>query len=149
MRLTVDGRSIETRGLRLLPEVDEGTRTATVIVELARADSLALQVGQVARLFVQRHVPSEGVWLPSAALTESTRGLWSAFVVEPDGDGVGRARLARVEVLHVDGERAFARGTLRAGDLVVAGGAHRLVAGQLVASSPVPDAHTTALIAVD
>jgi hypothetical protein len=37
-----------------------------------------------------------------------------------------------VEILFTDGDQSLVRGTLQAGDRVIASGSHRLVAGQTV-----------------
>ena len=76
-----------------------------------------------------------GAWLPIAALSESQRGLWSAFVVEPAEGGAQVVRRAELEVLHVETDRAFVRGTLEPGAAVVVSGAHRLTPGQAVSTS--------------
>ena len=74
-------------------------------------------------------------WTPSTALVKGVRGLWSCYVVEPgpaNEVGVARVEARDVEVLHVDERRAFVRGALAPGDLVVSSGAHRIVPAQRV-----------------
>ena len=77
-----------------------------------------------------------GYWLPARVLTESSRGLWSAYVAKPLAAPRGEAthRIARrlLEVTHQEADRVFVRGALRDGDAVVAEGIQRLVPGQLV-----------------
>jgi hypothetical protein len=68
---------------------------------------------------------------PLTALTRETRGLWSAYIVEGEGE---EAKVARhfVEVVHVENDRAWIRGTLDGDVEVVADGTHRIVPGQPV-----------------
>ena len=69
-------------------------------------------------------------------MTREVRGLWSVFVVvgSPNDQKVSR-RI--VELLHVERDRVFVRGTLDVGDLVIANGTHRVVVGQKVRSKDV------------
>jgi hypothetical protein len=70
-----------------------------------------------------------------AALQRHTKGLWTLLIAEPssrDGQAEVRASARIVEVLHIEGERAFVRGTLHDGELYIAAGPHRLAAGQLL-----------------
>ena len=79
-----------------------------------------------------------GTWLPLSALTESSRGLWAAYVAvelpaQENTDGATHRLLRRdVEIVHTDSERVFVRGTLADGDAVVREGLQRLVPGQRV-----------------
>ena len=41
-------------------------------------------------------------------------------------------RIASAEILHVESDRAFVRGSFEAGDLMINTGAHRVVVGQAV-----------------
>jgi hypothetical protein len=90
-------------------------------------------------LELEETVETDGFWLPSTALTQAERGLWSAFVGEEErsSDGspqTGLFRVARrdLEVLHTESDRVLVRGTLHAGEPVITGGTHRVVPGQVV-----------------
>ncbi|MEM9380352.1 MAG: biotin/lipoyl-binding protein [Planctomycetota bacterium] len=135
MRLTVRGNPVTTRGLRPLPTVEAGTRTVPMVFELD-GDTLSPDVrpGDVVTATIPTVREQRGAWLPLSALTESTRGLWSAYAVQPTTEGPATHRTVRVEleVLHVEGDRAYVRGTFEDRDLVVSSGAHRLVPGQAV-----------------
>jgi len=141
----VNGRLVDAVLDVVLDSVAPDTRTVTAILvvpELA-GDSPPVRSGALARLSLPRNVESQGFWLPLGALAESHRGLWSAYVV---AGGNGQAEVVerrQVEVLHVDSDRAFVRGTLNDGETVVASGLHRLVPGLevQVAVSPERRAH--------
>ncbi|MGD1906774.1 MAG: efflux RND transporter periplasmic adaptor subunit [Leptolyngbyaceae cyanobacterium] len=117
----------------ILPEVDSDTRTQIVVFRLT-STATAISPGQTVRAELIETVPTDGIWLPTAALTQGIRGLWNAYVVtEPDPDQPGHTVQAQaVEILHQEGDRVLVRGTLQPGDRVVASGTHRLVPGQQV-----------------
>jgi len=137
--LLVDGYSVQATVHSLAPEVDRATRTRNVIFKLkaAQPDSLETSVlpGQVFRFAAEQRVEKSGYWVPTTALTRSTRGLWSVYVVESTEErDTGEGLIARrdVELLDTVDERSFVRGTLRPGDQVVTSGTHRVVVGQRV-----------------
>lgn len=124
----------------MLETVETDTRTVTALFRFDERPS-GVRDGELARVAVATRTPARGFWLPITALTESRRGLWSAYVVEED-DGsltVGRREL---EVIHAESDRAFVRGTLRDGERVVATGLHRLVPGQRIRLGSEPAAPT-------
>ena len=97
-------------------------------------DPQAARSGALARITLEREVAGEGFWVPITALAESHRGLWSTYALAPEPDAEERFRIDRrqVEVLHTDARRAFVRGAVQQGDVLVATGLQRLVPGQLV-----------------
>lgn len=111
--------------LQLRPDIDAETRTQTAIFNID-ADA-APTFGRTARLMIEVFVETSGVWVPIDALKEGDGGLWTILVVDDD-----RVRTAAIEVLHVDQERAYVRGSFEQGALLVDAGAHRVVAGQSV-----------------
>lgn len=112
----------------LLPEIDSTTRTVTALFSLP-AD--VAPAGATVELAVERDVPASGFWLPLTALSEAQRGLWAVYALTPGADGTVTERRL-VEVLHTERDRVFVRGTLRAGEQVVATGTQRIVPGQVV-----------------
>ncbi len=113
-----------------LPEVDEASQTVTIVLELA--DEPGLTMGATARLLANEQQTEQGYWLPSTALIAGDRGLWSLYVVTPDKSNNYRAARRDVEVLYTEGEKAFVRGLVEAGDRIVTSGTHRVVANQIV-----------------
>lgn len=132
--ITVEGAKYEGRVARVLPNVDPGTHTQTVILDLPESASQAVADGQVVRLQLKTRVDEQGMWVPTTALEKSSRGLWSCYVIEESEHGSEAFRIARryVELLHSDGARAYVRGTIVPGERIVSGGTHRNVPGQLV-----------------
>lgn len=119
----------------ILPEIDAQTRTQTVVLALESAAASQANSGQTVRLNLQETISTEGQWLPTEALTQGIRGLWTCYVLVPDNTGQEERYTVQpqsVEILYQEGERALVRGTLKPDDVVVASGPHRLVPGQLV-----------------
>lgn len=145
--LEVNGVTYKGVVKAVIPEVDRSTRTVTVI--LAMPNGPEVPSGEMVQLRLVETFDSEGYWLPTTALTEGMRGLWTVFVLnstqETEEDGIFEVTRRDVEVLHTESSRVFVRGTLQNGDLVVNAGTHRLVPGQLVklARNPNP---TVALV---
>lgn len=127
--LALDGQSFEATVSALVGDVDARTRTVTVIVALP--PELEAADGQVVDLVHRRRVVDSGFWVPTTALTEGLKGLWTVYAVEPDGEA-GTVRREAVEVLHAEAERAFVRGTLEDADQIISDGLHRVVPGQRV-----------------
>ena len=101
-----------------------------VLFDLDAPVELAFQ--QIVTLSVETPIQERGSWLPLAALKEGRKGLWSVLIVA-SRDGQTTVQAETVEVLHMDGEQAFVRGTLPADAKVVSTGGHRVVSGQPVA----------------
>ena len=78
---------------------------------------------------------SSGYWVPVAALNRSGRGIWSVMVIVPFEDaeqGLGTVQNKIVQVQQIDDQRVLVIGPIAPGELVVAEGRHRIVAGQTV-----------------
>ena len=114
----------------LLETVAADTRTVTAVFRF-EDPPLGVRDGELARVAVATKTAARGFWLPITALTESRRGLWSAYAVSEAGGGP-RVERRELEVLHAESDRVFVRGTLQDGEAVVATGLHRLVPGQRV-----------------
>jgi hypothetical protein len=140
VELRIQDARVTGRVLAVLPERHSETRTVAVRIALDATDAL-LRDGDLVELTWSQPVEAAGFWLPRAALTEGSRGLWAAYVAVPESRSE-RAdhRLDRrpVETLYQTGERVYVRGALRAGEIVVQDGVHRLVPGQLVQLAPPP-----------
>ncbi len=121
----------------VLPELNMTTRTRTVVFALESQAAQSVVPGEVVRVEIAETVNASGYWLPTAALSRGSRGLWSVLVVANDaGTPTEVAKRRDVEVLHTQEERVLVRGTLQPGDRVIAGGTHRVVEGQAVRGRP-------------
>lgn len=117
--------------LSLRPDVDPITRTATAVFSIP--PQIQALDGEPVTLEMQETVTQSGGWLPIAALVEGNRGLWNVLRLEPDGENL-RTVSEVVEILQVNDDLAFVRGTLQSGTPVVASGTHRISPGALVSA---------------
>jgi len=130
--LAVRDRHVPATVRAILPVRGNGTRTVDVVLTL-HTQFDGIRRGDLATLTLMRSEEEAGFWLPLSALTESSRGLWAVYVAEPldeverAGSATHHLRRRELELLHEDGPRVYARGTLRDGDLFVVEGLQRLI----------------------
>lgn len=129
MALTAGDYHLDAKLISIRPDLSMATRTVPALLELQDADGLAF--GDMVELVVTRDIPADGAWVPLAALSEAQNGLWS-LLTTVESEAALIARREAVEILHVEGERAFVRGSFLDGDQVIVGGDNRLVAGQRI-----------------
>ena len=121
--------SVQATLLSLRPDVDPVTRTATAVFSLP--ENIAALDGEPVTLELAQAVYMEGGWLPIAALMEGQRGIWTVLQIV-GREGEQHAIREAVEVLEIQGDMAYVRGTIIHGSLIVAHGTHRVTPGALV-----------------
>lgn len=129
--VTIGGASYVGVVSAVLPVRNRTSRSVDAIIALD-VDDQSIRQGDLAQLDIGAEINEGGYWLPLTALTESTRGLWAAYVAEPGANGVAEIRRRDLEILHQETDRVFVRGTLRPGDRVVSTGVQRLAPGLIV-----------------
>ncbi|MCK7614112.1 efflux RND transporter periplasmic adaptor subunit [Roseibium sediminicola] len=130
--IEIGGQPFKARFAGLRPDLQTRTRTIEALFELEAPPALP-GFGQLAELSVEEHVASPGYWVPAASLKEGPRGLWTLLtLVDAPDDGTHLVVREAVEVLHMNADRAFVRGTITRDTQIVAEGVHRVVAGQPV-----------------
>ena len=82
--------------------------------------------GSIAELKLSLNILGRGTWVPIKSLSQSEQGIWAIYTVN-DKKVVERDL---VEILYFEGEYAFVNGTLNDGDLVVLGGAQKIIEGK-------------------
>ena len=120
----VDARFRSSTGV-----VDVRTRTVTGIFDI---ESGTARAGEVARLQLETSIADHGFWVPTSALTEGRRGLWSVQTLINDDVGNWIIEPRVVETLRVEVDRAFVRGAVNDGEQIIASGLQRVTAGQRV-----------------
>jgi RND family efflux transporter MFP subunit len=127
--LTLRGKTIDASLLSVKPDVNPATRAVTAIFLLpAAVDGLD---GEPVSLVLSTPVHMRGGWLPISALLEGERGVWTVLKIIPKGEEQLAVREV-VEVLEIQGDRVFVRGTIGQGDSLVADGVHRVTPGTAV-----------------
>ncbi len=71
---------------------------------------------------------ARGTWVPIKSLSQSDGGLWSVYTV----DNSNKITKELIEVIYYEGKNAFVAGTLKNGDLVIKGGASKVIEGQFI-----------------
>lgn len=130
--LSLRGEVFDSVLLTVRPDVDPVTRVTTAVFSLP--EQLPAVDGEPVSLVLQETVPERGGWLPIAALLEGSRGLWTVLRLTGENDATVAVREV-VEVLEIQGDRAYVRGTLLPGSRVVAHGVHRITPGTPVTAA--------------
>ena len=116
-------------------------RTRAIEVILSLGEGAPARVGDIASLSYARSIREAGFWVPVDALSEGAQGVWNVLALSGDIDEAGRMAMRAtgathalerrpVELLYEEANRVFVRGALQDGDIIVADGLHRVVAGQ-------------------
>ncbi|NCU88885.1 MAG: efflux RND transporter periplasmic adaptor subunit [Proteobacteria bacterium] len=82
--------------------------------------------GSIAELKLSLNIQGRGTWVPIKSLSQSEQGIWAIYTIN-DKKVVVRDL---VEILYFEGEYAFVNGTLNDGDLVILGGAQKIIEGK-------------------
>ncbi|MEM1185910.1 MAG: efflux RND transporter periplasmic adaptor subunit [Planctomycetota bacterium] len=128
----IRGRTHHADVIGVLPEIDRITRTAEVRLAIDGVLGGEVRDGDPAEIEVVSSVKEQGLWVPFAALTQSVRGLWALYVAAPMGENSWQLERREVEVVRPGDGRAFVRGAVETGELVVIDGKHRIVPGLAV-----------------
>ena len=83
--------------------------------------------GSIANLEIKITEKSKGTWVPLKSLSQSDRGLWSVYTI--DNSVVVRDL---VEIIYFEDDYAYVRGTLQNNDLIVLGGASKIIEGKII-----------------
>ena len=131
VRILADGRTFDAVLSELAPELDAATRGRLAYFDLVPGAEPppARSTGEVQLLDRQAR---RGAWVPVSALWQGPRGTWTILTVEDAGERAATIATEAVEVLRLDGERAFVRGSFADGARYLADGTHRVVPGETV-----------------
>ncbi|MEM6373742.1 MAG: efflux RND transporter periplasmic adaptor subunit [Pseudomonadota bacterium] len=128
-RITLDGVDYPATFTGVRPDLDAQTRTRTALFALNTDDPVYLAAGT---LTLETTLPAQGYAVPLRALQDGVRGLWTLMVLEAQENGLATARAAAVEVIQIEGDTAYIRGTLSGTVHIIPDGTHRLVPGDRV-----------------
>ena len=82
--------------------------------------------GSIAELKLSLNIQGRGTWVPIKSLSQSEQGIWAIYTIN-DKKVVVRDL---VEILYFEGEYAYVNGTLNDGDLIILGGAQKIIEGK-------------------
>lgn len=127
-------QSIDVSLRSVRPDVNPTTMTVTAIFDLP--EGVDAYDGEPVALTVPVVEQATGGWVPLSALLEGKRGVWTVLRLNEAQGGNTTVREV-VEVLHVKGDLAFVKGTLKGGDQLIADGVHRIAPGTAVRAAEV------------
>ncbi|MEM7710108.1 MAG: HlyD family efflux transporter periplasmic adaptor subunit, partial [Pseudomonadota bacterium] len=111
---------------QITPDLDPVTRSRIAFFDLD-GEAPPRATGEV---LLTQEVAKPGAWIPLSALRQGPRGTWTLMMVAD-----GETSVEAAEILHLEADRAFVRGTFTDGATYLPGGTHRLVPGQPVTVS--------------
>lgn len=122
--------------------IDAGQRTMATIFDIQ--DASAVASGAVVRIALEQEIDERGLWLPTVSLAEAQRGLWSVYLARKTDEG-WTAEPGIVEIVHSAGDKAYVRGAIRDGDMLILDGLQRVTPGQPVTPVKVDKASAAAM----
>ena len=131
----IDGQPFRTKIATVLPTAKGASRTRMVTLNLGDDQPIEkLNSGDTVELRYWTQTGESGFWLPYSALQQQTTGLWSAMVVQGQGDD-SIASVRTLEVVQLQDQLALVQGALQQGDRVIINGLNRIVPGQKIVAN--------------
>jgi RND family efflux transporter MFP subunit len=84
--------------------------------------------GSIAQLKLSMTMNGRGTWVPIKSLSQSEQGVWAIYTINQERIVVRDL----VDILYFEGEYAYVNGTLQNGDLVILGGAQKIIEGKII-----------------
>lgn len=129
------------------PELNSSSRTQAVTLSFANEPNAQnLNYGEVVEVQFLIDTQRDGIWMPYSALQSAGNGLWTAYVLEGEGEQQTVAP-RRIELVQLEDKRALVQGSLNEGDLFVVDGLNRVVPGQLVKANDITNSDSPAQVA--
>ena len=84
--------------------------------------------GSITKLNLKINKKSRGTWVPLRSLSQSDQGLWALYTIDENNTVVRDL----VEIIYFEDQYAFVNGTIKDGDLIVLGGAAKIIPGKKI-----------------
>ena len=84
--------------------------------------------GSIVKLKLSITEKAKGTWVPIKSLSQSEQGIWAIYTINEQQVVVRDL----VDVIYFEDEYAFVNGTLNNGDLVILGGAQKIIEGKII-----------------
>ncbi len=132
--LALGEESLNAKVITVGANVSNTTRTVPVRLELITTASLL--DGSLIQLTLTEQINQSGYWIPTAAITDGLRGLWTVYAAVPSNvnndNKTFRIEPRSVQVHYTDSDRLFILADLTDISWLIADGLHRFVPGQQV-----------------
>ena len=120
----VRGASVKAQLERLAPMSTGGSNNRLAIFRF----KTFLNPGSIVKLKLSLNEKTKGTWVPIKSLSQSEQGIWAIYTID-DQQTVVRDL---VDVIYFEDEYAYVSGTLKDGDLVILGGAQKIIEGKII-----------------
>ena len=84
--------------------------------------------GSIAQLKLSMTTSGRGTLVPIKSLSQSEQGVWAIYTINQERVVVRDL----VDIIYFEGEYAYVNGTLKDGDLVILGGAQKIIEGKII-----------------
>ena len=120
----IRGISAKAKLERLAPMSTGGSNNRLAIF---RFDTF-FNPGSIVKLKLSITEKAKGTWVPIKSLSQSEQGIWAIYTINEQQVVVRDL----VDVIYFEDEYAFVSGTLNNGDLVILGGAQKIIEGKII-----------------
>ncbi len=120
----VDGKKTKAEFSRLAPMSPGGSDSRLAIFKF----NSFVNPGSIAKLNIKINKQSRGTWVPLRSLSQSDQGLWALYTINEENTVVRDL----VEIVYFEDQYAFVNGTIKDGDLIVLGGATKIIPGKKI-----------------
>jgi RND family efflux transporter MFP subunit len=119
-----DGEIVKATFSKLAPMSPGGSNSRLAIFKFSEF----FNPGSIANLQLKISKQAKGTWVPLKSLSQSDQGLWTIYTIDNNKTVVRDI----VEIVHFEDDYAFVNGTIKSGDLVVLGGASKIIEGKKI-----------------
>ena len=120
----IDGKDLKAQLSRLAPMSPGGSDSRLAIFKFKNF----INPGSIAKLSLKINKISRGTWVPLRSLSQSDQGLWALYTIDEKNIVVRDL----VEIVYFEDQYAFVNGTIKDGDLIVLGGAAKIIPGKRI-----------------
>ena len=120
----IDGKDLKAQLSRLAPMSPGGSDSRLAIFKFNNF----ISPGSIAKLSLKINKISRGTWVPLRSLSQSDQGLWALYTIDEKNIVVRDL----VEIVYFEDQYAFVNGTIKDGDLIVLGGAAKIIPGKRI-----------------
>jgi RND family efflux transporter MFP subunit len=119
-----DGEIVKATFSKLAPMSPGGSSSRLAIFKFNKF----FNPGSIANLQLKISKQAKGTWVPLKSLSQSDQGLWTIYTIDSNNIVVRDI----VEIVYFEDDYAFVSGTIKNGDLVVLGGASKIIEGKKI-----------------
>ena len=124
----IDGKIFSAKLKRFTKMSNQGSDNRLCIFEF----NTFISPGSISYLQLNQQKLATGAWVPLKSLSQCTQGLWNLYTVSKDKNDQFKVAKEIVELIYVEGDNAYISGTISTGDMVVAGGAEKVIENEIL-----------------